>query len=104
MNVYGADVSEIDYLLYKQSKCEEKKIRKLANLNPNTSDHYPLLLSMNCNFVTVNPKQTLAKPSRVNWQKIDNLAYASKMSERLKKSNRKVNSRLNVRIMVRLIC
>ena len=89
MNVYGADVSEIDYLLYKQSKCEEKKVRKLANLNPNTSDHYPLLVSMNCNLVTVKPKQTLAKPSRVNWQKIDKLAYASKVSEGLKKIQQK---------------
>ena len=61
MNVYGADVSYIDYFLYQLSKYEERKLRKLTSLKPYSSDHYTLLISKNFIFVSVKIKQTLAR-------------------------------------------
>ena len=80
-NSIGRECSEIDYFLYnKNSRRNFSKKVILNKIETNTSDHYPISITLDINLNERKSYEAKNQNRRVNWNKIDTEQYAELIS------------------------
>ena len=80
INVYGQEVSEIDYFLYSSNLLVDE-ITRLDNVTSNTSDHYPLVMKTSVTIQTCSNSQDQTTSTKIPWNKVDKQQYAHSVNK-----------------------
>lgn len=85
VNSFGQEVSEIDYFFHNLKQGDHSKKSVIQNLPENTSDHYPIKITINFEYSLQPVKQQKKKGSntKINWDKVDKEWYATVMQENI---------------------
>ena len=68
VNVYGQEVSELDYFMYRE-ETRIKSMKKITDLATNVSDHYPVAMSFEADITHTNFTKQETVSKKFLWDK-----------------------------------